>query len=109
ADDPHMNVRHVDTARQPIKAIVDSRFQVNEQARMFDGGQAWVFTCADDPEKSRRLADRNVQVVTLPAVQGRVDLHAMMQWMGEQAVNEVHVEAGARLSGALLQAQCADE
>ncbi|MGB6102945.1 MAG: bifunctional diaminohydroxyphosphoribosylaminopyrimidine deaminase/5-amino-6-(5-phosphoribosylamino)uracil reductase RibD [Pusillimonas sp.] len=109
ADDPQMNVRHVETARPPIKAIVDSRFQVNEQARIFDGAQAWVFTCASNPEKARRLADRNVQVVELPAVDGRVDLPAMMRWMGGHDINEVHVEAGARLSGALVQAQCADE
>src|SRR5690606_5647109 len=84
ADDPQMNVRHVETARSPIKAIVDSRFQVNEQARIFDGGKAWVFTCAVNPEKRRRLAARNVDVVELPAVDGRVDLHAMMRWMGER-------------------------
>jgi len=40
---------------------------------------------------------------------GRVDLAAMLRWMGEQQVNEVHVEAGAGLSGALLAADCVDE
>ncbi|NYT84048.1 bifunctional diaminohydroxyphosphoribosylaminopyrimidine deaminase/5-amino-6-(5-phosphoribosylamino)uracil reductase RibD [Pollutimonas harenae] len=109
ADDPLMNVRHVETARPPIKAIVDTQLQVSEQARIFDGTPVWVFTCVSNPEKAQRLADRNVQVVTLPAVNGRVDLHAMMRWLGEHDINEVHVEAGARLSGALLQAQCVDE
>ncbi|AEC22083.1 putative riboflavin-specific deaminase [Pusillimonas sp. T7-7] len=109
ADDPQMNVRHVETARPPIKAIVDTRFQVMEQARIFDGTPTWVFTCVSDPEKVHRLADRNVQVVELPAAAGRVDLHALMRWLGEHDINEVHVEAGARLSGALLQAQCTDE
>lgn len=109
ADDPQMNVRHVETARPPIKAIVDSRLQIDPQARIFDGAQTWVFTCAADPEKARRLADRNAQVIELPATNGRVDLNAMMRWMGEHDINEVHVEAGARLSGALVQAQCADE
>src|SRR3546814_17881447 len=80
-----------------------------EQARIFDGTPTWVFTCVSDPEKVHRLADRNVQVVELPAAAGRVDLHALMRWLGEHDINEVHVEAGARLSGALLQAQCADE
>ncbi|MCC2597024.1 bifunctional diaminohydroxyphosphoribosylaminopyrimidine deaminase/5-amino-6-(5-phosphoribosylamino)uracil reductase RibD [Pusillimonas sp. MFBS29] len=109
ADDPQMNVRHVETARPPIKAIVDTRFQVAEHARIFDGTPAWVFTCLSDPEKAARLADRNVRVIELPSAGGRVDLSAMMRWMGEQSINEVHVEAGARLSGALAQAHCADE
>lgn len=109
ADNPQMNVRHVETSRPPIKAIVDTRFEVDENARIFDGIKTWVFTCSGDPEKARRLADKNVEVVELPPNNGRVDLDAMMRWMGQNEINEVHVEAGARLSGALLQAGCADE
>lgn len=109
ADDPQLNVRHVETARPPFKAIVDTRFEVNEDARIFDGIQTWVFTCASKPEKALRLAAKNVQVVQLPPAGQRVDLLAMMRWLGEHDINEVHVEAGARLSGALLQAQCVDE
>ena len=109
ADNPQMNVRHVETPRQPIKAIVDTRFQVTEQASLFDGTPAWVFTCASNPEKAQKLADKNVQVVELPAAGGKVDLAALLQWLAEHDINEVHVEAGARLSGAFLQAQCADE
>ncbi len=109
ADDPQLNVRHVETARPPFKAIVDTRFEVDENARIFDGIQTWVFTCASKPEKSSRLAAKNVQVVQMPQAGQRVDLLAVMRWLGEHDINEVHVEAGARLSGALLQAQCVDE
>jgi diaminohydroxyphosphoribosylaminopyrimidine deaminase/5-amino-6-(5-phosphoribosylamino)uracil reductase len=109
ADDPLLNVRHVSTPRQPIKAVVDTRFEINENARLFDGTPVWIFTCHPDTEKARRLADKNVTVIPLPAVNGRVDLNAMMAWMAGRSVNEVHVEAGARLSGALLQAGCVDE
>lgn len=109
ADDPQLNVRYVTTARQPFKAIVDTRFEVNEEARIFDGTRTWVFTCRYEREKAARLAQRNVEVVELPSAGGRVDLPAMMRWLGQNNINEVHVEAGARLSGALLQAHCVDE
>ncbi|HWK71155.1 MAG TPA: bifunctional diaminohydroxyphosphoribosylaminopyrimidine deaminase/5-amino-6-(5-phosphoribosylamino)uracil reductase RibD [Burkholderiaceae bacterium] len=109
ADNPQLNVRHVETTRTPIKAIVDTRFEVDENARIFDGTSAWIFTCASNPEKASRLAGKNVRVVQLPSAGGRVDLQAMLRWLGEHDVNEVHVEAGAKLSGALLQAQCVDE
>ncbi|MEB2399443.1 bifunctional diaminohydroxyphosphoribosylaminopyrimidine deaminase/5-amino-6-(5-phosphoribosylamino)uracil reductase RibD [Parapusillimonas granuli] len=109
ADDPQMNVRHVETERPPIKAVVDTRFEVDEGARIFDGTETWVFTCRPDREKADRLADRNVRVIQLPPSGKRVDLQAMMQWLGEHDVNEVHIEAGARLSGALLDAGCVDE
>ncbi|NGM85682.1 bifunctional diaminohydroxyphosphoribosylaminopyrimidine deaminase/5-amino-6-(5-phosphoribosylamino)uracil reductase RibD [Parapusillimonas sp. SGNA-6] len=109
ADDPRLDVRHVQTSRPPMKAIVDTRFEVDESARILDGSRVLLFTCRPSVEKARRLERRNVQIVELPATKGRVDLAAMMQWMGEHDVNEVHVEAGSRLSGALLQAECVDE
>ncbi|TEA79357.1 bifunctional diaminohydroxyphosphoribosylaminopyrimidine deaminase/5-amino-6-(5-phosphoribosylamino)uracil reductase RibD [Allopusillimonas ginsengisoli] len=109
ADNPQLNIRHVDTVRPPIKAVVDSRFEIDENARLFDGTQVWVFTCSPEATKSARLAAKNALVIPMPASNGRVDLAAMMRWMGEHEVNEVHVEAGARLSGALLQAGCVDE
>jgi diaminohydroxyphosphoribosylaminopyrimidine deaminase/5-amino-6-(5-phosphoribosylamino)uracil reductase len=109
ADDPQMNARHVDTPRQPIKAIVDTRFEVDENARLFDGGKTWVFTCRSDVEKAERLAARNVRVIEVPLAGRRADLNAIMRWMGQNEVNEVHVEAGSRLSGALLEAGCVDE
>jgi diaminohydroxyphosphoribosylaminopyrimidine deaminase/5-amino-6-(5-phosphoribosylamino)uracil reductase len=109
ADDPQLNVRAVQTPRQPIRAVIDTRFEIPETARIFDGGKVWVFTSVANPEKAQRLADRQVQVVTVPAVNGRVDLQAVMQWMGANQINEVHVEAGAALHGALLQTGLVDE
>ncbi|WP_255399159.1 bifunctional diaminohydroxyphosphoribosylaminopyrimidine deaminase/5-amino-6-(5-phosphoribosylamino)uracil reductase RibD [Pollutimonas nitritireducens] len=109
ADDPQMNVRHVETARAPVKALIDTRFEVDENARIFDGTRTWVFTSRTDSAKAARLALRNVQVIEVPADGAGVDLRAVMVWLGQHDVNEVHVEAGSRLSGALLQAQCVDE
>lgn len=109
ADDPQLNVRHVETARPPIKAIVDTRLEIDENARIFDGSKVWVFTSHSNPAKAARLADRNAEVVEMPACGQRVDLPSLMRWLGERDINEVHVEAGSILSGALLQAQCVDE
>jgi len=118
-DDPQLTVRAFDLPRQPRKAVVDSELRLPENARLLDGSEVWVFTTSDDQEKARRLELRNARVIRLPAAggrafpgrasAGRVDLAAMLRWMGEQQVNEVHVEAGAGLSGALLAADCVDE
>lgn len=109
ADDPLLNVRGISTPRQPIRAIVDTRLEIPETARILDGERVWIFTCHDDPVKTKRLADKNVQVVVLPMQHHRVDLDAMMHWMASHDVNEVHVEAGSRLSGAFLDTGHADE
>ncbi|MGH8819369.1 MAG: bifunctional diaminohydroxyphosphoribosylaminopyrimidine deaminase/5-amino-6-(5-phosphoribosylamino)uracil reductase RibD [Achromobacter pestifer] len=109
-DDPQLNVRGVDTPRQPRKAVVDGRLSIPEDARLFDGGEVIIFTARDDAAKAARLADQNARVVVLPGpVPDRVDLQAMMRWFAQEQFNEVHVEAGAGLSGALVSAGCVDE
>lgn len=109
ADDPQLNVRHVDTPRQPSKIVVDAQLLLPETARLLDDTPTWVFTARTDAAKAARLADRNVQVIELPDGQGKVDLPAMFRWLGEHDINEVHVEAGEKLNGSLLRENCIDE
>lgn len=109
-DDPQLNVRGVDTPRQPRKAVVDGRFEIPEGARLFDGAEVIIFTAREDAAKAARLQAQNARVVLLPGeAPGRVDLPAMMRWLAQEQFNEVHVEAGAGLSGALVAAGCVDE
>ena len=117
SDNPQMNVRHVATARQPRRAVIDPGFEINEDAAILKGEGAIIFTGDQNPEKFARLNDRGVQVVYVPEesppvsgrVRRRVDMRAMMKWLGEHDANEVHIEAGSGLNGALLQADCVDE
>jgi len=110
ADDPQLNVREVATPRQPRKAVVDGRFAIPENARLFDGAEVLIFTARSDPAKAERLARKNAKTILMPGEDRlRVDLPGMMTWLGEHDTNEVHVEAGAGLSGALLSAGCVDE
>ncbi|MFG0228424.1 bifunctional diaminohydroxyphosphoribosylaminopyrimidine deaminase/5-amino-6-(5-phosphoribosylamino)uracil reductase RibD [Achromobacter sp. 413638] len=109
-DDPQLNVRGVETPRQPRKAVVDGGFAIPETARLFDGAEVIVFTAREDAAKARRLEQRNARIVCLPGeTAGKVDLPAMMRWLAREQFNEVHVEAGAGLSGALVSAGCVDE
>ncbi len=109
-DDPQLTVRSVQTPRQPRRAVVDGRFEMPEDARLIDGGEVILFTARADAAKQARLEARNVRVVPLPAqAPDRVDLPAMMRWFAAQQFNEIHVEAGAGLSGALVAAGCIDE
>lgn len=109
ADDPRLDVRHVETGRQPRKIVLDSRLRISPGARLLDGAETWIFTAVEDAGKAAQLADRNARVICLPDGNGRVDLPAMMQWLGQHEINEVHAEAGAQLTGALLEAGCVDE
>ncbi len=107
-DDPQLTVRGVDTRRQPLKIIVDSRLELPLTAKALCG-EVLVVCASEDPEKAVALRSLGIEVLCLPSAEGCVDLEALMQELGRREINEVHVEAGARLNGALLAAGLVDE
>ncbi len=111
ADNPRLDVRLVDTPRQPHLAIVDSQLRTPLDAELWKlARQVWIYTASHDAANTAALQARGATVVALPSPDGRqVDLAAMLQDMGQREVNELHVEAGATLNGALLAAGLVDE
>lgn len=111
ADDPLLNVRGVATVRQPHLVIVDSRLRTPPGARLFEvpGRQVWIYTARDDAEAAGALQARGATVTVLPDAQGRVDLPALLRDLARRSVNELHLEAGQRLNGALLRLGLVDE
>ena len=109
-DDPQLNVRDVDTSRQPLKVVVDSQLRLGSQARLFDGGGAvLVATASSENPRAEALHARGAEVLALPDGAGHVDLVALWRDLARRGLNELHVEGGARLSGALLAAGLVDE
>jgi diaminohydroxyphosphoribosylaminopyrimidine deaminase/5-amino-6-(5-phosphoribosylamino)uracil reductase len=109
-DDPRLDVRHVPTARQPLRVLVDARLQAPPQARLFDlPGDVLVYTAAGDPSAASALQDRGASIVSMPDARGKVDLQAMLEDLARREINEVHVEAGHKLNASLLKAGLVDE
>ena len=121
ADDPALDVRYVDTPRQPRLVIVDSALRTPPHSRLFaTRREVLIYAASVQPERQAALEAAGATVVHLPAQQPRlqpgqpsprpqVDLAAMVQDLGRREVNELHVEAGGVLNGALLQADLVDE
>ena len=104
-DDPSLTVRDVETTRQPWRVVVDRRAETPATARVLAGDGALVITAGErNPQWPA-----SVEVVTLPDGNGRVDLVRMLRELAARHVNELHVEAGAKLNGALLDADLVDE
>ena len=110
-DDPLLNVRGVDTPRQPALVIVDSRLQTSPNARLWSvlGRRVLVYTAIHDHDKASALRSLGAEVVVLPNAQGKVNLAAMVRDLGQREVNELHVEAGHKLNGSLLREGLVDE
>ena len=102
ADDPRLTVRDVETPRQPLRVIVDSRLETPGGARILQGDKVLVFA-----GKSGSL--KNAEVVALPNADRKVDLPRMLEELARRGVNELHVEAGLRLNGSLAREGCVDE
>jgi diaminohydroxyphosphoribosylaminopyrimidine deaminase / 5-amino-6-(5-phosphoribosylamino)uracil reductase len=108
-DDPQLDVRLVETSRQPIKVLVDSRLGIDLDAKLLKGAPTWIVCAVENPGKERELRDRGCEVIRLPDAQGKVDLAALMTELAARGLNEVHVEAGYKLNGSLVRADVVDE
>jgi diaminohydroxyphosphoribosylaminopyrimidine deaminase / 5-amino-6-(5-phosphoribosylamino)uracil reductase len=108
ADNPRLDVRLPDYhGQQPLRVVLDSRARMPASLRLFDSpGQVLQATTGMD---AGSIGEKAV-VLSLPGAKGRVDLQALLQLLARDFhCNEVLVEAGPELSGALLGAGLVDE
>lgn len=116
ADNPSLNVRydelgfsqeHIspDNLRQPMRVIVDGRNQLHADLNLFSlPGEILVINLS----QNSHLPD-HVKQWQAPANNGKIDLEAMMRYLGELPINNLWIEAGGRLLGALMQNHLVDE
>jgi diaminohydroxyphosphoribosylaminopyrimidine deaminase/5-amino-6-(5-phosphoribosylamino)uracil reductase len=104
-DDPQLTVRGIAVTRQPLVVIVDRHAEMAPTARVLASGNALVVTAG----KVNAAWPRDLATVALPNAEGRVDLVALMRELASRQINELHVEAGAGLNGALLADGLVDE
>ena len=113
SDDPSLTVRlgeAGDDYKAPLRVVLDSGLRMPADAKLLGlPGETLIVTGVSDPSQLARLQQAGVSIKTLPLAQGRLDLAAVLQYLGEMEMNEVHLEAGATLCGALLQAGLVDE
>ena len=113
ADDPSLNVRLEsdtigvqDDVRQPLRVILDTAGRLPSDAKLLNlEGQVLLLTA----DKSKLFEHANLQVEEVALNNGKLDLHDVMRVLVKHEINEVHVEAGSVLCGALLSENLVDE
>ena len=121
-DNPRLDVREVATPRQPQVVVLDSRLQTPPDAQLFVAARACTIYAAgrfdahcdvnlavDFAARKAALQARGAAVELMPGTNGQVDLAAMLRHLGQRGTNELHVETGQQLNGALLRAGLVDE
>lgn len=120
ADDPSLNVRLAsielggrpdEPARQPLRVVLDTRLRLPPRARMLDLPGQILIVCGEGApaETEAELSESGAEVLRLPQLGGRIDLEKLLDALAGRAINELLVESGATLAGAMLQAGLVDE
>lgn len=108
-DDPLMTARTPEAERQPLKVLVDSRLEVNPDAKILKSGRVLVVAAMDPGNRAPDLRDRGCELLFMPDPRGKVDLSALLHELGSRGINELHVEAGFKLNGSLMREGLVDE
>lgn len=112
ADNPRLDVRHVPTAIQPVRVVVDSRLQTPPDAELFSAtGKVLLYAIQPSHERLAALTARGAEVITLPRTldSDHLDLGTLLENLGQRGINELHLEAGEKLNGAFIRGGWVDE
>jgi diaminohydroxyphosphoribosylaminopyrimidine deaminase/5-amino-6-(5-phosphoribosylamino)uracil reductase len=110
ADDPSLNARVDEIVLQPVRVILDTQLNMPVTARMAKlPGRSLILTGTQDQQKQSALQESGFEVFQLPCKNGRLDLQAVMEFLAGQQINELLVEAGSVLNGALMAEGLIDE
>lgn len=111
ADDPSLNVRstEIDTKElQPLRVVLDGRLRMPLAASMLTlPGETVV--CHNGKADADELRNAGATVESFKGDDDRVDVEAVLSYLGDREINNVLVEAGPGLAGHLLQNNLVDE
>jgi diaminohydroxyphosphoribosylaminopyrimidine deaminase/5-amino-6-(5-phosphoribosylamino)uracil reductase len=109
-----MTVRLDNATRQPLRVIVDSLLQTPVASKMLDSltlkhSPVMIVYADDQNRRADQLKAAGAELVLLPDSANKGDLKTLLQILAQRGINEVLVEAGQGINGALLHAGLIDE
>lgn len=106
SDDPRLTARGEGVARQPLRVVLDTQLRIPANAKLLaQPGRSLIFSTITDAARIAQVQRESVEVVSLPEMK----LDAILAELARRQINEVWIEAGATLGGALLNAGLVDE
>jgi diaminohydroxyphosphoribosylaminopyrimidine deaminase / 5-amino-6-(5-phosphoribosylamino)uracil reductase len=109
ADNPSMTVRDIVINRQPLKVIVDTQLQISPKAKILQNGNALIAFAKASQKKQAQLLATGAELLCIPNEQGKVCLKTLLSHLASREINEVLVEGGEGLNGALMAQNLIDE
>lgn len=109
SDDPRMTARVDCDVSQPLRVIVDSQWRTPPGSRILAGPGAVLVAGDESAPIPLGLETSHAECLGLPVTDAGVDLEALLSELARRELNEIQVEAGARLCGSLLERDLLDE
>jgi diaminohydroxyphosphoribosylaminopyrimidine deaminase/5-amino-6-(5-phosphoribosylamino)uracil reductase len=110
ADDPALTARVEEDVLQPVRIVLDTQLRMPASAQLAKlPGRSLILTCSDDLSKIANLRKAGFEIHRIAEKNGRIDLSAVMVFLAGQHINELLVETGPVLNGALLTENLVDE
>lgn len=107
ADDPMLNCRIPDAARQPIRLICDTQLRTPAGARVVRTAAeqpTWILTCCTEREKQAVYRKQGCRILELEQGAGHVDLRKAMKRLGAEGIDSIYLEGGSELNASALAA-----
>ena len=109
-DNPRLNVRELETPRQPRIAVVDSKLDMPLDAHVLKAPSGClIYTSSQNQSRINALQALGATVIDMSNAAGKVDLAAMLRDLAQRGTNELHVEAGFKLNGSFIREGLVDE
>lgn len=93
----------------PMRVVIDRQLQTPAEAHVLDGSAPTLLIHASDARVPDDGRFARVERVAVPSEHGHIDLPAVLELLARRGCNEVQLEAGPVLSGALFAAGLVDE
>lgn len=95
---------------QPLRVVLDTHLRTPPTAKLLrERGDTLIVHCDNHPAREAALVAAGAKLLKMPLENGRIALRPLLEWLAQQEINEVLVEAGATVAGAFLPSGLADE
>jgi diaminohydroxyphosphoribosylaminopyrimidine deaminase/5-amino-6-(5-phosphoribosylamino)uracil reductase len=108
-DNPSLTIREISLERQPLRIVVDSFLRTPVNAKILQNGRTLIAFAFDSEDRAEELFEAGAELLCLPNDNGKVCLKSLLSHLANNEINEVLVEAGAGINGALLEQGLIDE
>ncbi|MFM9836384.1 MAG: bifunctional diaminohydroxyphosphoribosylaminopyrimidine deaminase/5-amino-6-(5-phosphoribosylamino)uracil reductase RibD [Methylophilaceae bacterium] len=108
-DDPSLTVREISIERQPLRVVVDSFLRTPLNAKVLQNGRTLIAFAIDSDDRAEKLFEAGAELLCIPNEAGKVCLRTLLSHLASNEINEVLVESGEGLNGALMAQNLIDE